>query len=766
MTPVTNKPPMPQAPGKGIKSFPTPVIDDVVITEIVNAWKGDYKALDYGVKWDEAPHASMQGSHPDHKLVFQDPVSADGEWIKRIWVNDRVNQDSYNYAIKYSGGSQSHPIYIRTYILPREGYVPVPDLTPDDVYPTALLVEEEVQRSEGELDSKYIKVVRVFETLQGPEINSLRYNERGDLEEVISQQVSPDTLPDSDGLLVTQSQVIKEDVSKGTKTTATVPSHSTLTSKEKKAGLLGETFITDNIVDPTTLPDALSTTVISSSVEQTSKTKARKRTVTSTGPSALSVDSMVDSPVGLVKANVTKSIVAKGTIPSLPTSSPDKALRTIKETITSIDSAKSEKEIIEVEKWPKNYGVDYDDQLGLGIYYTETVVKPSAYLDASDWASLANKSYKPLDNWKSVEKAIDQERVGNALLSLWLKTQVTQQIQLPDQLLGITVYWGKSYGEGDSFDTSQSVTSGSFSLSSSGSSKNSYGINGDLYFNIQKGFNGAIKAYKHIFFMKVFEARSSEENILDILNNFELYNKRSTEYSIAISSVKSDSGKLYVTTVSPHGVTNLVNFCEGTATGDAGGLFSYAFSGIPEAVDSNTFTVPASSGSFPEKPASGRVKFFIKKGFPPSSIIGKYKPWPYMQERTENIVVISGGKSETFNASTSESVSINGVASGKGGGSSIDVNVSANSVNIPTTLHGKITIKEESFGKTGSSKLEPTYGIRPMTLEPTKVMINGKLAEASSFPLGNYLFSSNVEIYKWGFVKVEAITVEITKDFV
>ena len=100
MTPVTNKPPMPQAPGKGIKSFPTPVIDDVVITEIVNAWKGDYKPLDYGVKWDESPHASMQGSHPDHKLVFQDPASADGEWIKRIWVNDRVNQDSYNYAIK------------------------------------------------------------------------------------------------------------------------------------------------------------------------------------------------------------------------------------------------------------------------------------------------------------------------------------------------------------------------------------------------------------------------------------------------------------------------------------------------------------------------------------------------------------------------------------------------------------------------------------------------------------------------------------------
>ena len=109
---------------------------------------------------------------------------------------------------------------------------------------------------------------------------------------------------------------------------------------------------------------------------------------------------------------------------------------------------------------------------------------------------------------------------------------------------------------------------------------------------------------------------------------------------------------------------------------------------------------------------------------------------------------------------------MNGVASGTGAGSAIDVNVSANSVNLPPTLHGKITIKEESFGTIGSSKLEPTYGVRPMILEPTKVMLNGKLSQASEFPVGDYLFSSNFELYKWGFVKVEAITVSITKDFV
>lgn len=168
MQPIKTTNAMNPAPAKGIESFPTPVINDVVISEVVNSWKGDYQPLEYGTLWKDVPHAPNQGSFPEHKLVYQQPTSEDGQWVKRIWVNDRVNQDSYNYAIKYSAGSQDHPIYIRTYILPREGYAPLPDGTPDPLFPTAVLVDEEVTRNEGELDSKYITVTRVYETLPGP----------------------------------------------------------------------------------------------------------------------------------------------------------------------------------------------------------------------------------------------------------------------------------------------------------------------------------------------------------------------------------------------------------------------------------------------------------------------------------------------------------------------------------------------------------------------------------------------------------------------
>ena len=101
MQPIKTTNVMNPAPAKGIQSLPTPVIDDVIITEVVNAWKGDYQKLEYGTMWDSVSHGSQQGSFPGHKLVFQQTSSEDGQWVKRIWVNDRVDQDSYNYTIKY-----------------------------------------------------------------------------------------------------------------------------------------------------------------------------------------------------------------------------------------------------------------------------------------------------------------------------------------------------------------------------------------------------------------------------------------------------------------------------------------------------------------------------------------------------------------------------------------------------------------------------------------------------------------------------------------
>jgi hypothetical protein len=392
MQPIKTTNAMNPAPAKGIESFPTPVIDDVVIAEVVNAWKGDYQKLEYGTLWKDVSHAPNQGSFPEHKLVFQQPTSEDGQWIKRIWVNDRVNQDSYNYAIKYSAGSQQHPIYIRTYVVPREGYAPLPDGTPDPLFPTAVLVDEEANRIEGELDSKYISVTRVYETLPGPQVPTKRYNERGDLETVLVQTVPPNTLPDPDGLLVTQSQVVQEEMGKGVKTTATVTDHALLQIKEKKEGLLGETITTDDIVDPSTNPDALSQTIVSSVVEQFSATKARKRTTTASGPTSLTQESKDGKLLGDVTS--TQSIVAAGTSPDAVSST------IISSEVKQIDSGKSVKTNVVLNSTPTLLGNSNSEGLLGKTTRTETIVNAGASPDALSM-SVISSVVEPIDSVRS-----------------------------------------------------------------------------------------------------------------------------------------------------------------------------------------------------------------------------------------------------------------------------------------------------------------------------------------------------------------------------
>jgi hypothetical protein len=855
MQPIKTTNAMNPAPAKGIESFPTPVIDDVVIAEVVNAWKGDYQKLEYGTLWKDVSHAPNQGSFPEHKLVFQEPTSEDGQWIKRIWVNDRVNQDSYNYAIKYSAGSQQHPIYIRNYVVPRETYAPLPDGTPDPLFPIALLVDEEANRIEGELDSKYVSVTRVYETLPGPEVPTKRYNERGDLETVIVQTVPPFTPPDPDGLLVTGSQVVQEEMGKGVKTTSTVQDHSLLQIKEKKEGLLGETVTTDDIVAPSTEPDALSESIVASVVQQTSATKSVKRTTTASGPKLLSgaenkggllgqanvsesivpagsnpdnlsstiisssvtpIDSakskkttitstgptiligqrinergeietvnerivpsnsspdadsvniissgvepidiakskkttisvnsratlsggksssgllgrtsitdtivshpaspdsltwngnsgiiessvepisttkarktttqssgpvklasntLIESQLGLVKASVEKSIVDPNTE---PTSSVNTGLNIVKDSIKRLDQTKSERELIKVDEWPENVSVDYDEQLGIGIYYKETIVKPSEYTNPNNWTDLSNIDYKAIDQWKSLKREIDINKVSQALLNQYYKIPTQVKVKLPDKLKSVTCYLANSYGAGTDFNITQGANTGSYNISNSGSSKSSWSIGGDIYFDIENGFDGDVEGFQHIFFIKIEDGQiPSSSSVLNILNNFAQFGSRNV---IIRPSGQGDSA------------------VELTST---------------------------------------------------------YQNWPYIKTRTENIVLITGGRSLSKSKSQSQSAGINGFASSEGEGKSFDVNVNANSILVPQTIHPAITIRVSEVNSVSDSKEvgKPTTSVNPRTLAATTPAI---------FPTGQFLMSADVELYKWGFVKVTAITAAIT----
>jgi hypothetical protein len=244
---------------------------------------------------------------------------------------------------------------------------------------------------------------------------------------------------------------------------------------------------------------------------------------------------------------------------------------------------------------------------------------------------------------------------------------------LPDTLLSAEVYYGRNTAKASDYDFGAGAFTGSYNRNQSGSSKSSFSINGDLSFRIQKGFDGFIPGFEHIFFIEVGNDGSvTSGEVLTKLNQLEQ-----------------------------------------------------------------------------------------SKG---SSII--YKNWPYIQLISETVVVITGGKSKSNNSSISQSASINGSSSSQGKGESYDVNVNVNVVNIPETLHGQINIRESFIGAKPDSDLDVNYGVRPEILAPTFAKINGQRVNCPEFPVGNYLLSSTIDLYKWGFVKVTARTVAITQDYI
>jgi hypothetical protein len=158
------------APDTPITSYPTPEVADIVITVDVDSRLPGYKVLEYGTLYPD------QTRYPGAKLVAQTPLE-DDRFVRRIFATDRVNQETYNYAIQFSAGEPDYPIYVRTYIELRDTYVPLADNSPDPVIPGAFLVDEEAVPADGELNNLYLKVTRIYETLPGPWVPSSRYDD-------------------------------------------------------------------------------------------------------------------------------------------------------------------------------------------------------------------------------------------------------------------------------------------------------------------------------------------------------------------------------------------------------------------------------------------------------------------------------------------------------------------------------------------------------------------------------------------------------------
>jgi len=193
-------------PDKAIFSYPTPIITDTIVREVHDTYGQPYVPLAYGTRYNDVEHTSFTISLPDHQLAYQGPAPGDpsGRMVQRIWVNPRANSDSYNYSQKYADEDPDYPIIVRTKVVKRLEYEPLPPLTPDAENPDNLLVSQEMlnQTDPPEINSLYVTIVEVYERIPGPvvttgdfdtELNMMVYTDRQSV--LSTNEADPSTNP-------------------------------------------------------------------------------------------------------------------------------------------------------------------------------------------------------------------------------------------------------------------------------------------------------------------------------------------------------------------------------------------------------------------------------------------------------------------------------------------------------------------------------------------------------------------------------------------
>jgi hypothetical protein len=151
---------LPQAPFRqDRKTFPTPLIGDVVFSEIRDCTRSAFP--EYGT-----PHPNEE-KWPYHKLVFIKSVDIERDGLfEFFYAADRDSQDLYNFQFSQADiGGVKFDSVVRTYVSPRAEFVPTKYVMgstmptdPDDVFEGTFVLSEyrQVDQQEQVLSSLYV----------------------------------------------------------------------------------------------------------------------------------------------------------------------------------------------------------------------------------------------------------------------------------------------------------------------------------------------------------------------------------------------------------------------------------------------------------------------------------------------------------------------------------------------------------------------------------------------------------------------------------
>jgi|694.fasta_scaffold17753_14 hypothetical protein len=149
-----------------------------------------------------------------------------------------------------------------------------------------------------------------------------------------------------------------------------------------------------------------------------------------------------------------------------------------------------------------------------------------------------------------------------------------------------------------------------------------------------------------------------------------------------------------------------------------------------------------------------RAVFFLPKGAAsPNQVLQKVRNekenqsiqfWPNVRPRAYQIAIVETSQSEE----TSESVSFDSAATSTSTMGSVTTNIA----NVPATIHGDLDIDITGFPSEAG-----TVSITPSSLSAT---------EYSTFPTGLFVYRINASPYRFSYVRIDALLVDITNDYV
>ena len=188
------QPPFPHPPlEQGVAQYPTPLVPNytdktggwgftdqghIILVEKVSIEKGNFnpQPLDGSVTYT----GRDANKWPSTLYLVAEKPTPDGEFIYRYWANDRSvsSQSLWNYGITYSSEDTNKPIFTRNYIVPRSSYTPDEFPSSDPLSSSAKLVKMQMAElpEDNELNSRYVAVQAVYETLPGPIVTGYQYD--------------------------------------------------------------------------------------------------------------------------------------------------------------------------------------------------------------------------------------------------------------------------------------------------------------------------------------------------------------------------------------------------------------------------------------------------------------------------------------------------------------------------------------------------------------------------------------------------------------